>query len=363
MNFLDEQFAIFHARPMQEKIDFFKREGRLFDVVYAQQFDRALIETIYKITNGLRQIAKSKDGLMYLQSILGHKRAMLYFNQPSSRTFLSFQNACHLLGMKTSEIRDPRISSEVKGESMDDSLRTFSSYTDLVIIRSQGQNVSERASWLLNTYSRRPVPVMNGGSGSDQHPTQGILDIYTLQRSFEEYGGLDGKTIVLCGDLKRGRTARSLSELLKNFNNMKLIFTAPNDFQMKEDILATLDQHHVSYKMETKSLRSVLPEADAIYMTRIQDEHDTFSGESGQTDISQFKLRFEDLSLLKQHTAILHPFPRRDEIDVRIDSDPRAKYWRQERNGMWTRTALIAYIFNVYEEILEYYQATEKSCE
>ena len=362
MNFLDEQFAIFHQRSLPEKMNFFKREGRLFDVVYAQQFDRALLDMVYKITNSLRQIAKTKEGLIYLQTILGHKRAMLYFNQPSSRTFLSFQNACYLLGMKTSEIRDPTISSEVKGESMDDSLRTFSSYTDLLIIRSQAQNVSARASWLLNTFSKRPVPVMNGGSGSDQHPTQGILDIYTLQRSFEEQGGLDGKTIVLCGDLKRGRTARSLSDLLKNFNDIKLIFTAPKNFQMREDILASLDQHQVSYKLETENLRNVLAEADAIYMTRIQDEHDTFSGESGLIDTSKFKLKMDDLPLLKKNTAILHPFPRRDEIDVQIDSDPRAKYWRQERNGMWTRTALIAYIFNVHLEILDYYQA-EKSYE
>lgn len=360
MNILDQHFETFHQLSIEEKIERFKRNGKLFDLIYAQQLDRELLDLLYAITNNLRNIAKSKAGLMYLQKILSHKRVMLYFTQPSSRTFLSFQNACYILGMRTSELRDPRVSSEMKGESPDDSLRTFSSYTDLIIMRSQGQDMAERAAWLLNTYSRRPVPVINGGSGSDQHPTQGILDIYTLQRSFEKQGGLEGKTIVFCGDLKRGRTARSLSELLCNFEGIKLIFAAPQHFQMKEDILATLDRKKIQYKMESESLRNVLPQADAVYMTRIQDEHDQFSGESSQTDSSKFKLTVADLPLMKEKSAILHPFPRRDEIEVAVDSDPRAKYWRQQRNGMWTRAALIAYIFNVHDEILEYYGSKEK---
>jgi len=259
-----------------------------------------------------------------------------------------------MLGMKTSEIRDARVSSEIKGESYDDSLRTFSSYTDLIIMRHKGENNAERAAWLLNTRTNRPIPVINGGSGSDQHPTQAILDVYTLQRSFENQGGLDGKTILMCGDLKRGRTARSLSYLMKNFEDIKIIFAAPQAFQMREDVCSFLEKHNIPYLLETEALQGVLSEADAIYVTRIQDEHDEISGESGKIDISRFKLGPPDMAEIKSTAVIMHPFPRRDEIDVAIDSDPRAMYWRQERNGMWTRAALIAYIFDVHDEILNY---------
>ncbi len=354
MNILDEGFAEFQKVPPDEKIACFEKNGHLFDMIISQQLNREIIDDIYEITNHLRHISESKAGSLFMQNILCHKRAMLNFTQPSSRTFLSFESACHMLGMKTSEIRDVSVSSEVKGESYDDSLRTFSSYTDLIIMRHKGQDTAERAAWLLNTHTNRPVPVINGGSGSDQHPTQAILDVYTLQRSFANQGGLDGKTILMCGDLKRGRTVRSLSYLMKNFEDIELIFASPEPFQMKEDVCSFLERYSIPYHVETEALEKVLPKADAIYMTRIQDEHDTSNGDSSRVDSSRFKLRTSDMSQVKANAVIMHPFPRRDEIDVAIDSDPRAMYWRQERNGMWTRAALIAYIFNVHEEILRY---------
>jgi aspartate carbamoyltransferase catalytic subunit len=354
MNSLDERFAEFQTLPAEEKIECFERNGRLYDMIISQQLNRKILEDIYRITNHLRHISKSKTGSLFLQNTLCHKRAMLYFTQPSSRTYLSFENACHLLGMKTSEIRDPGVSSEVKGESFDDSLRTFSSYTDLIIMRHTGPNAAERAAWLLNTHTNRPVPVINGGSGSDQHPTQAILDVYTLQRSFENQGGIDGKTILMCGDLRRGRTVRSLSYLMRNFEDIEIVYAAPRPFQMKEDVCSFLERHKVCFHVETEALENVLSKADAIYMTRIQDEHDAFSGESGKTDTSRFKLRLSDMAQIKSTAVIMHPFPRRDEIDVAIDPDPRAMYWRQERNGMWTRAALVAYVFDVHEEILKY---------
>jgi len=354
MTILDERFREFEMLPNEEKIKCFELNGRLFDMILSQQLNRQVLDDIYRITNRLRAIAKSKAGSVFLQTLLCHKRAMLYFAQPSSRTFLSFENACHILGMRTSEIRDPSVSSEVKGESYDDSLRTFSSYTDLIIIRHKGQNMAERSAWLLNTCTNRPVPVINGGSGSDQHPTQAILDVYTLQRSFENQGGLEGKTILMCGDLKRGRTVRSLSYLMKNFEGVKIVYAAPKTFQMKEDVCSFLERHNIPYAVELESLENVLSEADAIYMTRIQDEHDEYAGESKNIDSSRFKLNLSHLSKLRPNAIIMHPFPRRDEIDVAIDADQRAMYWRQERNGMWSRAALIAYIFNVHQQIMDY---------
>lgn len=354
MNILDEEFAEFRKLPTEERSKCFEKNGRLFDMIISQQLNREVIDDIYEITNHLRNISKSKAGSIFMQNTLSHKRAMLYFTQPSSRTFLSFESACHMLGMKTSEIRDVSVSSEVKGESYDDSLRTFSSYTDLIIIRHEGQDTAERAAWLLNTHTDRPIPVISGGSGSDQHPTQAILDVYTLQRSFANRGGFDGKTILMCGDLRRGRTVRSLSYLMKVFEDIKIIFAAPQAFQMKEDVCSFLERHKIPYHVETEALDNVLSEADAIYMTRLQDEHDAIAGESDKTDTSRFKLKLSDMSKVRATAVIMHPFPRRDEIDVAIDLDPRAMYWRQERNGMWTRAALIAYIFDVHEEILKH---------
>jgi len=354
MSILDEQYAEFESLPNEEKTKCFEKDGRLYDMIISQQLNRQILDDLYRITNQIRSLSKSKTGSQFVQSLLCHKRAMLYFGQPSSRTFLSFENACHLLGMKTSEIRDPSVSSEVKGESFDDSLRTFSTYTDLIIMRHKGQNMAERAAWLLNTHTYRPVPVINGGSGSDQHPTQALLDVFTLQQSFEYQGGLDGKTILMCGDLKRGRTVRSLSYLMKNFREMKIIYAAPAAFQMREDVCSFLERHGIPYYIETHSLEKVLGDADAIYMTRIQDEHDATPGESGKTDVSKFRLTLANMAIVKPNAVIMHPFPRRDEIDVAIDPDPRAMYWRQERNGMWSRAALIAYMFRVDQEIGNY---------
>ena len=354
MSILDDKFVEFEMLPSDEKIKCFEKNGHLYDMIISQQLNRQRLEDIYQITNRLRHVSNSKVGSAFLQNLLFHKRAMLYFAQPSSRTYLSFENACHILGMRTSEIRDPRVSSEIKGESFDDSLRTFSSYTDLIIIRHVGKNTAERAAWLLNTRTNRPVPVISGGSGSDQHPTQAILDVYTLQRSFENQGGLDGKTILMCGDLKRGRTVRSLSYLMKNFEGIKIIYAAPKAFQMGEDVCDFLEKEKIPYLVETEALKKVLPEADAIYMTRIQDEHDSVVGESRGVDTSRFVLKPSDMANVRHNAIIMHPFPRRDEIDVAIDADPRAIYWRQERNGMWTRAALIAYIFEVHEEIMNY---------
>src|SRR5690606_27048296 len=185
--------------------------------------------------------------------------------------------------------------------------------------------------------------VINAGSGKDQHPTQALLDIYTLERSFRLRGGIDGKTIGMMGDLKRGRTVRSLSYLMKAYTGVKLVFIAPPAFRMEEDIKAHLRDHDVGF-VETEDMESVLPELDALYVTRIQDEYDT-GGESSKVDVSRFKLGVSHLPRMKSDAVIMHPLPRRDEIHPDVDDDPRARYWRQERNGMWMRAAILAKIF------------------
>ncbi len=345
-----EGWEEFYRQPIDAKLQYFKQNGRIFDVIYAQQFDRAFLDRMNHLAELIRQLAKTKSGQFKLRHLLPHKRAMLYFVQPSTRTFLSFQNACYILGMSVSEIRGTSTSSEVKGESPEDTIRTFASYVNLIISRHPEAGFAEKTAWVLNQ-TARPVPVLNGGSGPDQHPTQALLDIYTLERELHHLGGLDGKKIAMVGDLKRGRTVRSLSYLMKNYRDVELYFVAPEVFRMKDDIKEFLARHRIPYH-ETDDFQSVLPLVDAIYMTRIQNEYAQDPTSEAET-YPEFHFKHEHLSVIQPHCALLHPLPRRYEIDVRVDKDPRAAYWRQERNGMWIRAALIAHIFRVEEQILD----------
>ncbi|MCE9613748.1 MAG: aspartate carbamoyltransferase [Lentisphaerae bacterium] len=328
--------------------------GRPQHVLIPQQFRRAELDNLCALATEIRRTAKIRAGADFLGNVLSHKRAMLYFTQPSTRTFLSHQAACLILGLKTGEVRDTATSSEIKGESREDSVRTFSSYFDLIIMRSKERGLAERMAWVLSQ-SERPIPIINAGSGHDQHPTQAVLDIYTLQRSFETRGGIDGKRIVFVGDLARGRTVRSLATLLTNYKDVSIGFVAPDSFQIGPDIIELLRSRGVRFDVSA-DFEAALPDADAVYMTRVQDEWDTETGQSARVDVSKFHLRPDDLKRMKPTAVIMHPLPRREEIPESIDRDPRAMYWRQMRNGMWVRTALIAQIFNVDEDIRSYFR-------
>lgn len=323
---------------------------RLFHVLDPRQFSRALLDELCTLTTRVRTLAKEKEGARALQTLLSNKRAMLYFTQPSTRTFLSFNNACHVLGIRTSEIRDPSISSEVKGESFEDSIRTFSSYVDVIIMRTWGEGMAAQSAALMDRI-RRPVPIINAGSGKDQHPTQALLDIYTLDRSFENRGGIDGKVIGLMGDLKRGRTARSLAYLMKNYSDVRLVFIAPESFRMEGPLKEHLRQNSVDYH-ETEDLGKVISELDAIYVTRLQAEYDT-AGESKSFDHARFTIGPDEMKKLKADAIVMHPLPRGPELDPQVDADPRAMYWRQERNGMWMRVALLIKLFAVEHAVPE----------
>ncbi len=326
------------------------RSGGLFHVIDPRSFERPLLDELCDLATRVRALAKTDAGARALQNVLPTRRAMLYFTQPSTRTFLSFNNACHNLGIRTSEIRDPSISSEVKGESFEDSIRTFSSYVDVIVMRTKEAGRAAQAARLMDGIPR-PVPVINAGSGSDQHPTQALLDIYTLARSFEERGGIDGKVIGMMGDLKRGRTVRSLCYLLRNYVGVRVVLIAPEQFSMQEDVKSYLRQHGIAFS-ETERLHDALPELDALYVTRMQSEWDT-AGESRSVDFSRFSIGTNELARLKRDAIIMHPLPRGQEIDPIVDHDPRAMYWRQERNGMWTRVAVLLKIFGAEARIAE----------
>ncbi|MCG2678950.1 MAG: aspartate carbamoyltransferase [Kiritimatiellae bacterium] len=338
---------------LDDKARCFNRSDRPLHILVAQQFDRPLLQELGDMATRIRQVAKSKQGMDFLGNLLSHKTAMLYFTQPSTRTFLSFHSACQILGMRTVEVRDTSTSSEMKGETQEDSIRTFSSFSDVIIMRSAIGGLAEKMAWMLS-HTERPVPIVNAGSGKDQHPTQALLDIYTLQRSFEKRGGIDRKTVVFVGDLARGRTVRSLAYLLTNYERVKQVFIAPPALQIGKDILDHLKASGSEYELAS-DFEKVIPEADAIYMTRIQDEWDDKTGDSGKVDISKYSFAAEHLKLLQPHAVIMHPLPRRKEIAVEVDHDPRAVYWRQVRNGMWIRVALLAHIFDCSDSIRDYH--------
>ena len=315
----------------------------VYHVLKSDQFKRSFLEYLFDLSNSIRKISKSKQGSDFLSSLLSHKRAMLYFTQPSTRTFLSFMSACQILGLKTAEIRDASTSSEKKGESIEDSLRTFSSYVDLIIMRSPIAQLAQNFAELLDQ-SKRPIPIINAGSGPDEHPTQALLDLYTLHRGFADRGGMHNKTICLVGDLKHGRTIRSLSIALMQYENVDLIFCSPKNYAIADDLRQKLLLSGKITFQETEDFLQSIAKADAIYMTRIQDEYHQQASFSG-TEIPNYWLRKKHLDILKKNCVLLHPMPRRQELDPQIDSDPRAWYWRQERNGMWIRAALIAWVF------------------
>lgn len=306
------------------------------------EFDRNFLEAICARTQELRELCDKPDGKRLLKELFADQSAMLYFTQPSSRTYTSFTRACQKLGVDIVDIRDPNTSSEVKGESDLDSIRTFASYVDVIIMRSPKPGLAQVAAAYLDG-TPRPRPIVNAGSGPDEHPTQALLDIYTMRRSFKDRGGIDGKTIAFVGDLARSRVVRSLAKLMPRYHDMRLLLVSPEGFRMHADVRECLDRHGVRYD-ETADFREAVRQADVVYMTRVQDEHDAADGDSPRT-FPEFHFTPEHLELLRPEGIVMHPGPRREELDPRTDADPRSMYWRQMRNGMWVRAALLACVF------------------
>ncbi len=382
------------GRSVRLKLPELSRGDRLRHVIFSGQLSPGLLDELAGIADTIRLLSKHRAGQDFLINLLHHKRAMLYFTQPSTRTFLSFMAACQILGITCNEVRDPSTSSETKGETRFDSIRMFSSYFDLIIMRSPIARLAESCAYLMNDLERtgqRSVPIVNAGSGADEHPTQALLDIYTLQRSFQFSGvndssianrfdqlkqlpgcenltkGLADKTYTFCGDIGRGRTVRSLALLLAEYSNVRLIFVAPNHprLVMRDDLRQRLADRNVRF-YEVDSFdelidgKAVIEQADALYMTRIQREHDTPEDIASYADIefSNYCLSRSLVDRMKPYAPILHPFPRDQhfgEIPQEIDADPRAMYFRQARNGMWVRAALLAHLFDVDSHITRYF--------
>ena len=221
-------------------------------------------------------------------------------------------------------------SSAAKGETLEDTIRIVSGYADVIVLRHNEEGAARRAAAVSS------VPVINAGDGPGQHPTQALLDLYTIR---DELGHIDGIRIAMVGDLANGRTVRSLTYLLSKFRDIRICFVAPPQVAMRQDIKDHLDEHHVPW-VETEDLDAVLPQVDVIYQTRIQKER--FSDESSYLALKGvYRIDTSTLARMRKEAIVMHPLPRVDEIAPEVDADPRAAYFRQARNGLYIRMALL----------------------
>ena len=261
--------------------------------------------------------------------------ATLFF-EPSTRTRLSFEAAMLHLGGAVEGFSDAANSSTAKGESLSDTIRTVSSYVDVIAMR----NPKEGAALLASQYAN--CPIINTGDGGHYHPTQTLTDMLTI-RALQ--GGFEGHTIGFCGDLKFGRTVHSLAEAMARYKNNKYIFISPNELQVPEYVTQELDEAGIEYTTAER-LESVIGDLDILYMTRVQKER--FFNEQDYIRLKDsYILDNQKMSLARKNMIVLHPLPRVNEINPEVDDDPRAAYFKQVKYGMYVRMALIAKLVGV----------------
>jgi aspartate carbamoyltransferase catalytic subunit len=294
-------------------------------VIESQQFSRPLLEEIFERADQMRSDPHRAAGRLQ-----GRIMAALFY-EPSTRTRLSFESAMLRLGGRTMGTENAHeFSSAAKGETLEDSIRIVSGYADVIVLRHSEEGAARRAA------AASEVPVINAGDGPGQHPTQALLDVYTIR---DELGRLDGIRIALVGDLANGRTARSLVYLLSKYRDVEVSFVAPPAVAMRQDIKSHLDEHRVRWR-ETVDLDAVLPEVDVVYQTRIQKER--FEDEAAYQAVKGvYRIDAAAMKRLASDAILLHPLPRVDEIAPEVDADPRAAYFRQARNGVQIRMALL----------------------
>lgn len=255
------------------------------------------------------------------------------FYKPSTRTRFSFESAMLRLGGRIlSTEHASEFSSEIKSEQLEDTIRIIGQFCDVIVLRHNEDGGAKRAAAVSS------VPIINAGDGSGgQHPTQALLDLYTI---YDECKTLNGLSVALIGALDNGRTARSLAYLLSKFDRVKLYFVAPPEMQVRPDILAYLDHHSVSYEL-AENLGAFVSHVDVVYQTRIDRER----LKKKDVNLSVYNIDASVLSRMKSKAIILHPLPRSVEIDAAVDKDPRAAYFRQARNGVCVRMALLTLMF------------------
>ena len=297
------------------------------DILHGNQFSKKDIEAVMKVA-----AAFEKEGKGALNLLKGKILATLFF-EPSTRTRLSFEAAMQRLGGGVISLGSLEGSSVAKGESLTDTARTVAQYADIIVLRHPRQGSAKEAADAVS------VPVINAGDGAGQHPTQALLDIYTIRK---ELGSLKNLKVCLAGDLKYGRTVHALAEVLSLFG-ARLFFVSPAMLGMPGEITGGLRSRGIEVS-ETEDLLQAASLSDLIYMTRIQKERFSDLGEYERVKGS-YVINSEFLSRLKKEITLMHPLPRVDEIHPEVDGYAGAAYFRQMRNGIFIRMALLAMIF------------------
>ena len=299
--------------------------SRLRHVIESQQFSRSLLEDLFARAEEIK-----REPHRFMGRLNGQVMAALFY-EPSTRTRLSFEAAMLRLGGQTMGTDNAReFSSAAKGETLEDTIRIVSGYADVIVLRHNEDGAARRAA------SVSTVPVINAGDGKGQHPTQALLDLYTIR---DELGRIDGVRVAMVGDLANGRTVRSLTYLLSKFREIEIWFVAPPAVAMRDDIKHHLDEHRIPW-VETQDLNAVLPQVDVVYQTRIQKERFD-SPEAYNAVKGVYRIDKASMARMRKYAILMHPLPRVDEIAPEVDDDPRSAYFRQARNGLHIRMALL----------------------
>ena len=301
-------------------------EGK--DILSTENMSKEEIQEILRVSAKMEELCNTK----HVSDLLADKVVAVLFLEPSTRTRLSFETAIKRLGAKSITVADAKSSSAAKGETLADTARTVEGYVDCIVVRQPqigGAKVMADAV---------EIPVLNGGDGAGQHPTQALLDLYTIQK---ERGTLEGQKVALVGDLKYGRTVHSLAYALAPFSPKEYIFCAPDALQMPDKIVADMKAKGINCR-KSASMEDAL-QADVLYMTRIQKERFEDQAEYERLK-GGFILTRKMLEKGKKDITIMHPLPRVDEITTDVDDLPNAAYFRQAHNGVFVRMALLAMV-------------------
>ncbi len=300
-------------------------------VAAGQLTPEVLTELIAKAEE-YRKLLETTDGRQQLRALYPDKIIATLFYEPSTRTRLSHESAAQRLGMGVVSTENAaEFSSAIKGETIEDTVRVVAGYADAIVIRHKETGILDRAA------AASPVPVINAGDGTGEHPTQALLDVYTIWR---EMGTLEGLNIVMGGDLAHGRTVRSLAQVMSNYKGTSFTFVTTPQLRMGDDIKQLISERGVSFT-ETDDVQAATKEADVVYWTRLQKERlEDPTLEAG------FVIDEQVMAGMKEKSVIMHPLPRVDEITAGVDADPRAAYFRQSHNGVYVRMALLDYLFS-----------------
>jgi len=301
------------------------------DIISALQFERGEVEKLFQLAEQLRREINEKGVLDYAKG----KIMATVFLEPSTRTKLSFQFAMVRLGGEVIDF-EVSASSLAKGETDIDTLRIIDGYDpDVIVLRQSKPHFPEQIAGMIK------APIINAGDGPNEHPTQALLDVYTIWR---ELGKVDGLTVGIMGDLKYGRTPSSLSYLLSKFNDITIYYIAPEVLQIREEVLKNIEGKVKYYLVNDVS--EVMEKLDVLYVTRLQKER--FKDPSEYEKLKgSYKIDRNLLSKFKHIPIIMHPLPRVWELDPSVDELPQAKYFEQAKNGMYVRAALIKEVLGI----------------